>query len=282
MTAPEDADLEPIMSDDEHRMWEEAAQSLTPPHTLDRILTQQQFIVDNVTKVGTLLAGVSGITAAITITRTTWYWNGIPVIPAGTLITTGLAGLAVLMSLVARRPRFRFLNINDAYDVRAYYLSATVNGKRMLTVSWSVFLVAVLCAVATAVTAAAAAILDPPDDPGDGPNNRASFAAEAGEKGAVSVSLGGSITQIPEGYHAVVRVTADPQRPAGPRAAGRKNARIIGLVVHPDTEGTVELKVAAQVPSTSTHATARIVLVNPEGSRLGSGYTLRVGFARVP
>ena len=121
-------DLDPEMSDDEHEMWEKAGEDLTPPKTLSRIVAQQEFVVDNITKVGTILAGVSGITAAITITRATWYYNGVPLIPVLTLITTCLAALAVLLSFAARRPAFRLVNINDAYDIRRYFVSPTKSG----------------------------------------------------------------------------------------------------------------------------------------------------------
>jgi hypothetical protein len=280
MTA-KDAELEPEMSDDEHQMWEEAAKDLTPPKTLSRMLTQQEFIVDNVSKVGTLLAGVSGITAAITITRTTWYWHGIPVIPVCTLITTALAGLAVLLSLIARRPAFEFVNINDAYDIRRYFQSATASGKRMLTTSWVIFLAAILSAVATAVAAGIGAITEPPLDPTDGPRNEASLSATAGEKGAVTVKVGGSITNIPDDQFITIKVTSNPQRKPG-QSKERRVVTLISTKAYPNGEGTAAIDLEASVPIGGSRAKAIIEVRKVLGRSVVETFPFTTAFSQVP
>lgn len=269
-----EAELEPEMSDDEHAMWEEAGEDLTPPKTLSRVIASQEFVVDNITKVGTLLAGVSGITAAVAIDRTTWFVSGIPVIPLGALLTTLLAGTAVLLSFIARRPKFSYVNINDAYDVRAYYDSVTTAGKRMLGASWTAFLLAVIAALVTAVLAAIAAIADPPNDPTDGPRNQTSFGATVGDKGAVTLKVGGAISNIPEGRKVAVEVVAAGE--ANKEAGGA----LISTVLYPDDSGKVTLDLEGQAPASTSEAKATIVVT--KGSTREHTYTLSTEFAEVP
>lgn len=262
------------MSDDEHAMWEAAGEDLTPPKTLSRVIAGQEFVVDNITKVGTLLAGVSGVTAAVVIDRSTWFVSGVPVIPVGALVTTLLSGTAVLLSFVARRPKFSYVNINDAYDVRAYYDSVTTAGKRMLGASWMAFFLAVTAALVTAVLAAVAAIADPPNDPTDGPQNQTSFGATVGDKGAVTLHMGGAISNIPEGRKVAVEVVATGGVSNDARGA------LISTIVYPDDTGKVTLDLEAQAPASTSEATATITVT--KGSIREQEYTLRADFAEAP
>ena len=94
------------MSDDEATMWAKAAEGLQPPAMLVRALEHQKSVISTVATVGTLLAGLGGVTAAITAGRGS-SGDGSQLVLLLTTVVSALAGsavvtaLAVLVALIA-------------------------------------------------------------------------------------------------------------------------------------------------------------------------------------
>ena len=117
------------ISDDEAEMLDESAQELTPIKNLARATEHTKFIITTVGTIGTLLAGAGGVTAAVALNRTTVYWQGIPVVPVGALLTSVFAGLSVGIALWGRRPSFTVGNAQRLEDVKAWF-EAEIGRKR--------------------------------------------------------------------------------------------------------------------------------------------------------
>lgn len=253
------------MPNDEFTMWEEAAQDLQPPKVLAKIYEHQKFVVSTVSTVGTLLAGLGGVTAAITITRTTTYWNGVPVVPACALLVSFLAGLAVVVSLVARRPRFDTVNTNNMSDVRTYILGEIDRNKNTLKVSSGLLLAAAIAAVVTSLGAGISTIAED-----EGPRNQTSLSAAAGKGGAVTITLAGAVDRLYKDQFLSVQISS-------PSTDGH----LADLTVHPDAAGKATLSAAVQAPAASTTVNAVITVRNSAGQQ-GASYTLSATFAAVP
>lgn len=270
-------DRQEDMSADDLAMWEEAAKDLLPPKTLAKVVERHQFVITTVSTVGTLLAGLGGVTAAITITRTTHYsqpfdsFPAIPFVPVSALLVSVLAGAAVIVSLAARRPKFTLLNTHNAYEVRDYYTTQIEHSTRILPAAYGLLLAAALLATITSGITGVVAISDPSGGPAADPRNLASLTTSVGAGGAVTATLAGAVDRVQEGHHVRVQITSDIAQ-----------APLADLMVYPDGDGKASLAAETQVPVGTNNVKAVITVSDETGTQLGEKFTLRADYPAVP
>ncbi|MGY2873492.1 hypothetical protein ACVW00_000682 [Marmoricola sp. URHA0025 HA25] len=237
--------LPPTMSADEIAMWTKAADDLAAPQVLARIAAHDKAVVSTVGTVGTLLAGLGGVTAAISITRGTFYLHGLPVVPVGALATSLLAGLAVGVALFGSRPEFAVVNTHNLLQVKKWYAQEVDRGKTTVQIASGLFIGAAFVAAATSAVAGVLAVTNAQTDP----RNLAALSTTAGDKGAVTVHLSGAVDGLDKDEHLLVAVTGDSQARAGD---------LISVEVYPDADGKATLDAEAQAPVGSTKVVAAI------------------------
>jgi len=235
------------MSADEIARWTKAAEDLATPQVLARIAAHDKAVVSTVGTVGTLLAGLGGVTAAISITRTTFYAHGIPVIPVGALLTSVLASAAVAVALFGSRPEFAVLNTNNLLKVKEWYEAEVARGKTTVQIASVLFISAAFVAAATSALAGILAITNAQTDP----RNLATVSTTFGDKGAVTVHLSGAVDGLDKDEHLVIAVTGNAQDAT---AAGD----LISVEAYPDENGKATLDAEAQASIGSTQVTAAI------------------------
>ena len=246
-------------------MYEEAAKDLQPPKVLARIVEHNKFVISTVSTVGTLLAGLGGVTAAVAVTRTTYQWHDIPLVPVGALATSVLAALAVVVALFARRPRFEAFNTQNDILVKDYFDHEIARNRRTLKVSWFFFLSAAVAAAVTALVAGVLVLAQPAD-----PRNLAALTATVGDKGAVTVALGGTVDGLDDDQVVRVAVVSDAQ-----------SEPVLTTIVYPDKDGVATLAGSASAPVGGTSMTA-YVEVSVSDARVVDSYELVVDHPKVP
>lgn len=263
----------PVMSADEVEMWTKAAEDIKTPQVLARIGDHNKAIVSTVATVGTLLAGLGGVTAGISITRTTFYFHGAPVIPVGALATSVLAGTAVAVALFGRRPAFAVLNTNNLFAVKDWYVKEVDRGKRAVQVASGLLIVSAFVAAITSLVAGVLAVANAQTDP----RNLATLSATSGEGSAVTVQLAGAVDGLDEDEYLVVAVSSNAP-------AGTADGNLISGMIYPDGGGKATLNSSAQAPVGSTQVTATIkVLCKGEAAGTASAdYTLTASYPKVP
>ncbi|HWJ80592.1 MAG TPA: hypothetical protein VNS55_00025 [Nocardioides sp.] len=244
--------------------WVEAGREITPLTALERLTSYQQFVLGNVTVIGTLLVVAGGIGATVATSRESLYAGDFPLVPVAALVTAVVAGIAVLVALLSRRVRVQLYDVSGPRSVRDYYSNELVVRSRRLRVATTLFFAAVVLAVATAVTAGALAIADHADQPAPDPHNEAALSATFGGDGAVTVYLKGAVGDLADDEYLVVEVTSAGQT-------------IISGNVYPDADGNADLASEARVPSGSTEADATITVMR-DGEVVGSPYLLSTTF----
>ena len=225
----------------------ESAKELTPEKNLDRANEHTKFIIATVGTIGTLLAGLGGVTAAITIDRTTLYLGGIPVVPVGALVTSALAGLSVGVALWGRRPKFAEVNPSILEDVDNWFTAEIDRKRRPVTWSARFFIWAAFAAVLTSVIAGTLVLADPVSTP----RNLTSFSTTVADKGVVTMHLGGTVDGLDDHAHMSVVVTTN----ASGQTKGSKD-RLVDIDVRPDADGKVTLDAEAIAPVGSSSAVA--------------------------
>lgn len=230
------------MPDDEAAMWAKAAEGLQPPAMLVRALEHQKSVISTVATVGTLLAGLGGVTAAITAGR------GSQLVLLLTTVVSALAGSAVVTALAARRPTFDEINTHDLLEVRDYHLRELDRRRTPLRLSSGLLISAAVLAVLVALVAGGQTLL------ADGPRNLASLSTTVGAKGTVTVTLGGAVDRLGPDEHVRVQVTD-----------GQGEGPLVDQTVHPDGTGTATLSAAAVVPAGSTSVTATVQVHGADG-----------------
>ncbi len=264
------------ISDDEAEMLDESAQELTPIKNLARATEHTKFIITTVGTIGTLLAGAGGVTAAVALNRTTVYWQGIPVVPVGALLTSVFAGLSVGIALWGRRPSFTVGNAQRLEDVKAWFEAEIGRKKRPIRWSSRMFMAAAFSAVATSAVAGLLVITNPVERP----RNLASFSTTVAGKGEVTIHLSGAVDGLENDATLIVTVTSN--------APGQDEAsqpdQFIHLEVRPDADGKAALDSEAQAPvgSTQVTATLRVIGGDDGGSDDDHAWTLGASYPEVP
>lgn len=260
------------MSADEIARLEEAAKELTAVKSLERIDAHQQFLVGNLSLIATLLAVAGGITGAVTITRTTAYWWGVPVVPVGALLASSLAGLSIMAALISRTPRLDNVNVDDAQQVKAFFEEAVKKRAVPLMFATSLFTAAVLTAVGVAGIAGYYAITDPKGDP----VNRATLAATVGAAGAVTLTLGGTVTNLDDDEKVTMKVETST---TGDTAT---SVSVLGLTAYPDAQGSITFETAATAPVGSDQAVGTLTITDEDGGEVGEPYRFELSYPKVP
>lgn len=262
------------MSEAKAKMLGESAKELTPEKNLDRANEHTKFIIATVGTIGTLLAGAGGVTAAIAIDRTTLYLGGIPVVPVGALVTSSLAGLSVGVALWGRRPKFADVNPARLEEVETWFTSEINRKKRPVTWSARFFIWAAFAAVLTSVLAGTLVIADPISTP----RNLASFSTTVGDKGVVTMHVGGAVDGLDEHAHVSVTVTTN-----APGQTKGSEDRLIDIDVRPDADGKITLDAEATAPVGSSTGIATVRAGDGEGTPKGDKtWTLTVSYPIVP
>jgi hypothetical protein len=254
------------MSPAEAAAWAEAGREITPPKVLERLASHQQFVLSNVTVLGTVLVVLGGAAATFAIRRTTAFAGDVPVVPIGALATTVAAGVAVLVALLSRRVRGQSIGGSGAMSARAYFTNEVAVRGWSLRIATSLLFLAVVLAVATAVTAGVLALVDA-DRPADEPRNMAALSATTGADGVVTVYLTGAVDGLENDEYLDVDVTS----------AGDT---IVSANVYPDGGGQAELASEALVPAGSTEAQAVITVIrSTDGAVVGSPFVMSASFS---
>ena len=252
----------------------ESAKELTPEKNLDRANEHTKFIIATVGTIGTLLAGLGGVTAAITIDRTTLYLGGIPVVPVGALVTSALAGLSVGVALWGRRRKFAEVNPLILEDVDNWFAAEIDRKRRPVTWSARFFIWAAFAAVLTSVIAGTLVLADPVSTP----RNLTSFSTTVADKGVVTMHLGGTVDGLDDHAHMSVVVTTN----ASGQTKGSKD-RLVDIDVRPDADGKVTLDAEAIAPVGSSSAVATVRAGDGDGTPEGDKtWTLTVSYPTVP
>lgn len=238
------------ISDDEAEILDESAQELTPIKNLARANEHTKFIITTIGTIGTLLAGAGGVTAAIAINRTTLYWQGVPVVPVGALLTSVFAGLSVGIALWGRRPSFRTGNSQRLEDVKQWFEDEIARKKTPIRWSSRMFIAAAFTAVATSAFAGVLVIANPVERP----RNLASFHTTVADKGVVTMHLGGAVDGLDE--DAILKVLATANAPIPDN--GEQPDELIYADVRPDADGKVALEAEAPAPVGSTQASVTV------------------------
>lgn len=262
------------MSADEIARLEEAAKELTAVKSLERIDAHQQFLVGNLSLIATLLAVAGGITGAVTITRTTEYWGGVPVVPVGALLASSLAGLSIVAALISRTPRLDQLNVNDAHQVKKFFEEVVKKRAVWLFVATALFMVAVLTAVGVAGIAGYSAITDSPQDPKGEPVNRATLAATVGAAGAVTLTLGGTVTNLDDNEKVTMKVETS--------TTGGSAVSILDLTAYPDAQGSIAFESSATASVGSDQAVGTLTITDRNGGEVGEPQRFELSYPKVP
>lgn len=235
-----------VMSAGEATMWETAAAELHPHKMLARAMEHQKAVVTTVATVGTLLAGLGGVTAAITFDGGP-SWAGISLVPLLTLAVSVLAGSAVLTALIARRPTFQMLNIHNLLSVQDYYRTELARRSVSLRISSGLLLGAASLAVLVAFLAGVNTLLP------DGPRNQASLSTSVGAGGVVTVTLGGAVEQVKDGEHVRVEISD-----------GQAGSLLVDQTVYPDGAGKAAVSAQTVAPAGSTSVVATLQVLGPD------------------
>lgn len=255
------------MSRGEADVWAKAAEDLTPSNSLERVTAYNQFIIGSISTVGTLLAGLGGITAAVTVTRSTKEIHGVPIIPVLALLTSVLAGAAVTTALVNRRPATDRVNTLNLYNVRDWFDKQIDLNKQRVRWASGLFIGAACVATVTAAVAGGLALASAFDDP----RNLTSVSATTGDKGAVTIHLGGAVDRLHDDQYVVVEVTS-----------GTAKAPILSQQIFPDGDGKVSLAGEAMAPAGSTSATSEVSVFASGEQHASQSYSSTVSYAKVP
>jgi hypothetical protein len=267
------------MSEDEVARWTKAAEDISTPQVLARIADHNKAVVRTVAIVGTLLAGLGGVAAAISFTWTTFYWQEIPVVPVGALTTSVLAGIAVAIALFGSRPQFALLSTDDLMDVKDWYVQEANRGKWAVRIASCFFIAAALVAATTSAVAGGLAISRAPTDP----RNLAGLSATYGRNSAVEVHLSGSVDGLDQDEHLQVAVISNAPE-------GTVDGDLIGVEVYPDETGKATLDSVARAPVYSTQVTASIWVLGKgetventtQPPTSGRDFTLTATYPKVP
>jgi hypothetical protein len=236
---------------DMDEVWKLAAAEHNPAKSLERITGYQQAVLDRIGLLGTLLTGLGAVTAAVVVTRDTYTttilgWEHVPVIPLGALVSAVLGALAVMVALVARRPRFAKLNPQNITSVDEWF------GKEIKRNKWPTRIASWLFIGAAAVAALTSAVagLLVIGQPDQTVVNQATLSATTGED-SISGHLGGSVNRLDEDEAALVVVGYCPPAAAGATACADKKGiariatenRLGTYTAYPDQDGTVNFDI---------------------------------------
>lgn len=239
------------LSPDEIPIWRDAAKTLTPIKTLEKISEHNKFILSTVTTIGTVLTGFGAVTATVAVSRNTYTINGFPVVPAGALLTSALASLAVAVALFGRRLEFRKVNSNNLVAVKKFYTDQVNRSKGPIKWASKFFTAAAFAAAATAIVAGVLVVSHPSN-----PRSLASMSASVGADGAVSIKVSGTVDGLGNDYVVSVKVFV------GDNAETEDDPPLIDLTISPDKDGVATISGETKAPAGSSEATAVIAVTD--------------------
>lgn len=203
-----------------------------------------------------------------------------PVVPVGALLASSLAGLSIVAALISRTPRWYNVNVDDTQQVKTFFEAVVKKRVVPLLVATVLFMMPVLTAVGVAGIAGLHAITDPPHGPKGNPVNRGTLAASVGAAGAVTLTLGGTVTNLDDDEKVTMKVTMKVETSTTGDTAN--SVSVLGLTAYPDAQGSITFETAATAPVGSDHAVGTLTITDEDGGEVGEPHRFELSYPKVP